>query len=83
MAHIEQLRWPNGFQCSHCGYDHGYYIATRTHYECAQCHKATSLTSGTLFHATKLPLIKWFWAIYWVASDKGGIAAFRLYKLIG
>ncbi len=64
-------------------HDHGYYITTRSHYECGQCHKITSLTSGTLFHATKLPLTKWFWAIYWVASDKGGISALRFSKLIG
>lgn len=83
MTHLAQLRWPNGFQCPHCGHDHGYYITTRSHYECGQCHKLTSLTSGTLFHATKLPLTKWFWAIYWVASDKGGISALRLSKLIG
>ena len=52
-------------------------------YDCGQCHKQTSLTAGALFHATKLPLTKWFWAIYWVASDKGGISALRLPKLIG
>ena len=40
-------------------------------------------SSGTLLHATKLPLVKWFWAIYWVASDKGSISALRLAKLIG
>jgi transposase-like protein len=83
LKHIAELRWPNGFQCPHCGHDHGYYINTRAHFECAQCHKNTSVTSGTLFHATKLPLTKWFWAIYWVASDKGGISALRLSKLIG
>ena len=83
LKHIAELRWPNGFQCPHCGHNHGYYINTRAHFECARCHKTTSVTSGTLFHATKLPLTKWFWAIYWVASDKGGISALRLSKLIG
>ena len=37
---------------------------------------------GTLFHFTNLPLTKWFWAIYLVASDKGGISAVRLSKQI-
>jgi len=83
MAHLSQLRWPQGFQCPHCGHDHGYFITTRSRYECGQCHKQTSLTAGTLFHATKLPMTKWFWGIYWVASDKGGISALRLSKLIG
>lgn len=83
MAHLEKLRWPDGFQCPHCGHDKGYKTVARNHYECTGCHKQTSVTSGTLFHATKLPLTKWFWSIYWVASDKGGISALRLSKLIG
>jgi hypothetical protein len=40
------------------------------------------VTAGTVFHSTNLPLVKWFWAIYWVSSDKGGISALRLSKLI-
>jgi transposase-like protein len=41
------------------------------------------VTAGTLFHSTNLPLVKWFWAIYLVAADKGGISALRLSKHIG
>ena len=83
LKRLVQLRWPQGFQCPKCGHDHGYYTASRGHYECAACHHQSSVTSGTLLHATKLPLVKWFWAIYWVASDKGSISALRLAKLIG
>ena len=83
LKQLAQLRWPNGFQCPHCGHDHGYYTRSRGHYECAACHRQTSVTAGTVFHATKLPLVKWFWAIYWVAADKGSISALRLSKLIG
>ena len=83
LKRLAQLRWPDGFQCPHCGHDHGYFTASRGHYECATCHRQGSFTAGTLFHATKLPLVKGFWAIYWVASDKGSISALRLSKLIG
>ena len=83
LRHLAKLRWPNGFQCTHCGHDKGYRTAVRRHYECANCHRQTSVISGTLFHATKLPLTKWLWAIYWVSTDKGGISALRLSKLIG
>jgi len=83
MAHLAKLRWQNGFQCPQCGHDHGYWSGKHDRYECASCHRHTSVTSGTLFHATKLPLTKWFWAIYWVGTDKGGISALRLSKLIG
>jgi transposase-like protein len=42
-----------------------------------------SVTAGTIFEASKLPLVKWFWAIYLMASDKGGISALRLAQQIG
>ncbi len=41
------------------------------------------VTADTLFHATKVPLVKWFWAIYLGVSDKGGMSALRLSKHIG
>lgn len=83
LEYLRIQRWPNGFQCPQCGHDHGWFTESLGRYECAQCHAQTTVTSGTLFHATKLPLTKWFWAIYWVSSDKGGISALRLSKLIG
>lgn len=83
LKYIHQQKWPNGFVCPSCKNNHGYYTANRHHYECSECHKQTSIISGTLFEGTKLPLVKWFWAIYWMSSDKGGISALRLSKLIG
>jgi transposase-like protein len=83
MNYLAEIRWPGGFQCPHCGHDHGWYTASQGRYECAGCYRQSTVTSGTLFHATKLPLTKWFWAIYWISSDKGGISALRLSKLIG
>jgi len=82
LAHICSLRWPDGFQCPHCGHDNAYEISTRKLFECSNCHKQTSITAGTLFHGTHIPLLKWFWAIYFMASDKGSISALRLQKLI-
>ena len=82
-AALQQQRWPDGFVCPRCGHDQGYFIASRRVHECAQCRHHASLTAGTLFHSTNLPLTKWFWAIYLSASDKGGISALRLSKQIG
>ena len=79
---LARQRWPEGFRCPRCGHDHGYAITTRHSYECSKCHYQASLTAGTLFHSTNLPLTKWFWAIYLAASDKGGISAARLCKQI-
>jgi len=82
QAIIEQ-RWPEGFRCPCCGHEKGWLLQTRHVIECADCHHHTSITAGTLFHNTKLPLVKWFWSIYWLSTDKGSISALRLAKLIG
>jgi transposase-like protein len=81
-ATLVKYRWPNGFICPECGHDHAYYLKKRKLYECGHCHYQVSVTADTIFHSTNLPLVKWFWAIYLVASDKGGISATRLAKHI-
>ena len=80
---LAKVRWPNGFQCPECGSKNAYYLGTRRLSQCAQCRHQVSVTADTLFHATKLPLVKWFWVIYLTASDKGGISALRVSKHIG
>lgn len=52
-------------------------------YQCAHCRHQVSITADTLFHATKIPLAKWFWATYLMASDKGGLSALRASKHLG
>ena len=83
IAELARLRWPNGFQCPVCGHDYAWHLHRRGLYECRRCRHQASIIAGTLFHGTKLPLTKWFWAIYWAASDKGSISALRLCKLLG
>lgn len=80
---LENVRWPQGFQCPACGSRQCSFIATRKLYQCSRCRHQVSVTAETLFHATKVPLVKWFWAIYLMAFDKGGISALRLSKHIG
>jgi len=82
LKYLEKMKWPDGFICPDCGNDHSYEIKSRHLRECSQCKKQTSVTSGTLFHGSRLTLIQWFWAIYFVGSDKGSISALRLSKLI-
>lgn len=80
---LTKIRWPEGFQCPACGSIKACYIATRKLYQCSKCRHQVSITADTLLHATKLPLVKWFWVIYLVASDKGGISALRISKHLG
>ncbi len=79
---LAKVRWPNGFQCPVYGTKEFSFIASRQLYQCSNYRHQVSVTADTLFHATKVPLVKWFWAIYLGASDKGGMSALRLSKHI-
>jgi Bestrophin, RFP-TM, chloride channel/Transposase zinc-ribbon domain len=83
LQSLIKQRWPDGFICGRCGHQKGWLLQTRHVYECAGCHQHTSVTAGTLFHNTKLPLIKWLWCIYWMSTEKVSISALWLTKLIG
>ena len=78
-----QARWPSGFQCPACGGSRYSVVKTRNLYQCSRCHHQTSLTSGTLFEQTKLPLTLWFLAIYLVTQAKTGLSALALKRQIG
>ena len=80
---LVKIRWPDGFICPRCKSKFASFITTRKKYQCSQCRYQISITAGTLFHSTNLPLVKWFWSIYLMATDKGGISALRLAKHIG
>lgn len=82
LAVLFKVRWPDGFMCPKCGAKKYSYIKPRHIYQCCNCSHQASVISGTIFHSTNLPLVKWFWAIYLIASDKGGISALRLSKHI-
>jgi hypothetical protein len=73
-----ELRWPKGFICPNCGHDDGCVLSTRRLIQCRLCHHQTSVTAGTIFHKTHLPLSCWFWMIYQVSQDKGGSSATKL-----
>jgi len=80
---LTRLRWRDGFTCPVCGHARSSYVATRRLHQCTACRRQTSLTSGTIFHKTRIPLRKWFWALYRMGQDKKGISAMMLHKEIG
>lgn len=90
--HLIALRWPSGFCCPKCTSRNVMRVQAAHRrdsenrvplFECKDCHRQTSATSGTIFHKSKTPLTKWFLAIYLVANDKGGIAATTLERTLG
>ncbi len=85
VRHLKKVRWgPNleEFVCASCGHKQGWWLPTRRLVECRDCHHQTSPTAGTIFHGARVPLWKWFWAMYCEAQDKKGIAAMELSKQI-
>jgi len=77
---IQKVRWPNGFRCPRCDHDDGYRLRGRRVIECSVCRFQTYITAGTIFHGTKVPLVKWFWMMFFITHDKGGASALRLSK---
>ena len=53
------------------------------YYPCNRCKKQTSLTAGTIFHSTKLPLAMWFAAIHLIVTAKNGISSVKLGRRLG
>lgn len=78
-----KLRWPKGFVCPNCGHDDAYFLSARRLYQCTVCRHQASITSGTIFHKSRIPLRHWFWMIFLMAQDKGGTSASRLAKQLG
>lgn len=84
-AALEAARWPQGFVCPHCGATtHSRFQADgREYWQCAQCRVQTSLTCGTLFESSKLPLTKWCQAMYLVTQNKNDLSALSLKRHLG
>jgi len=80
---IISWRWPNGFSCPICDNEHAYRLDTRRVFQCCRCGSQTSITANTTFHQAKLPLTKWFLAIYLISANKQGISAMSLSKHLG
>lgn len=74
---LESLRWPDGIQCPRCNSEKIYQVKTRFKYEC-ECGYQFSVTSGTIFHRSHLPLQKWIIACMLIANAKKGISAKQL-----
>jgi transposase-like protein len=81
--YLELLRWPTGARCPRCpGKTTVSRIAERGVYDCDSCRYQFSVTAGTIFNDTHLPLWKWFLAVYLMCEGKKGISANQLGRSI-
>jgi len=74
---LRRARWPDGFVCPRCAERGSSWISTRRLEQCQHCRYQCSVTAGTVFHRTRLPLLTWFWAIFFLARPKKGISALQ------
>jgi transposase-like protein len=80
--YLFRLRWPEGFRCSRCRETKAWPLRTG-HWQCASCGHQTSVTAGTIFQDTRTPLTGWFRAMWWVTSQKNGVSALGLQRVLG
>jgi hypothetical protein len=91
---FEKMRWPDGVvRCTTCGCDHICRITRKSVtknvrknlYQCLEptCRLQFSVTSGTIFHDTRIPLTKWFMAISIIMDAKKGVSALQLKQHLG
>jgi len=80
---LEKMRWPDGVRCIRCGSDKISRNYKRNQFECTPCGYHFSVTAGTIFHDSHLPLRKWFIAIYLICESKKGVSALQLKRVLG
>ena len=87
--HLESLRWSaTGRVCPHCGdCENTSPTASKNHkpglYYCNSCEKTFTVTVGTLFERSHVPLNKWLLSFHLMASSKKGISAHQLHRMLG
>lgn len=81
--YLAGLRWPAGYHCPRCGSSGAPWITGRGYLHCQDCGAEISVTAGTMFERTRIPLKTWFSAIWFVTSQKHGANALGLKRVLG
>jgi len=90
---IEKLRWPDGPVCPHCGeIDNAYRLEPKpskknTHvrkgvWKCGGCREQFTVTVGTIFEDSHIPLSKWLLAYHLLCASKKGMSAHQLHRML-
>lgn len=81
IEYLFKIRWPEGFRCPQCGHDKAW-STKRGLFHCGRCGFQASVTAGTIFQDTKMPLRLWFWAIWYLTNQKYGANAQGLQRVL-
>jgi transposase-like protein len=82
LDYLARLRWPGGFVCPRCAATEAWQLS-RGLWRCASCRRETSVTAGTIFAGTRLPLMTWFAAVWYITNQKLGVSALGLQRALG
>src|SRR3712207_3528326 len=87
-AYLERQRWPNGPYCLHCGETENVHrLEGKSHrkglHQCNACRGHFSVTMGTPFERSHVPLNKWLLAFHLMTSSKKGMSAHQLHRMLG
>jgi len=89
--YLEQERWPNGTVCPHCGAMDAYRLQPKTEskrpvrkgvWKCKACRKQFTVTVGTIFADSHIPLYQWLSAIQFLCASKKGMSAHQLHRML-
>lgn len=87
-AHLEALLWPDGPVCPHCGEcENVHRLQGKSHrtglVQCNSCLKNFTVTVGTVFERSKIPLNKWLLAAFLLTAGKKGTSSHQLHRMLG
>src|SRR4051812_16511455 len=81
--YLEQIRWNGTPACPHCGSVSVTRFANNNRiFKCKDCRKKFSVTVGTIYENTKIPLTKWFLANYILSVHSKGISSHQLATML-
>lgn len=78
LAHLERARWRGRPECVYCGSTKTTSMQKERRHHCNNCKTSFSVTVGTIFHHTHIPLQKWFFAISLILNAKKGVSTRQL-----
>ncbi len=81
LVYLFHKRWPQGFQCPYCHWQHPQTVPTRS-LTCSHCGHPSSITTNTIMHGSKKPLSQWLLAIWWLCASEAETSAKNLQRLL-
>ena len=81
--YLEALRWPDKVRCPRCNAEKTSQIVKRNQFDCDACRYQFSVTAGTIFNDSHLPLWKWFLCVYLLCESRKGMSANQIKRTLG